>query len=240
MIAVLVVVGALWIRPLMFGGTVGEDGFGAAPFAGRDVITWSNAGPLTGGTRQDTSNIWPPAPADARAEPIGTPPPVGSSSTDYAFLASLPEIGGRPVTWDPCRPIHLVHNDAHAPAEADQLLRQAVSSVSSATGLQFVIDGSTAEMPTAKRPPLAKSRYGNRWSPVLVAWTDPSVVPELEGAVAGIAGPVSAPYYTAAQHHWVSGTVYLDGPQFRELLKRGDGGPRLARSSCTSSATLLG
>jgi hypothetical protein len=41
--------------------------------------------------------------------------------------------------------------------------------------------------------------------------------------VAGIAGPVNAPYYTAAQKHWVSGTVYLDRPQFRELLQGVDG-----------------
>ena len=49
------------------------------------------------------------------------------------------------------------------------------------------------------------------------------MVPDLQGAVAGIAGPAGAPYYTAAQQHWVSGTVYLDGPQFRELLQTRDG-----------------
>ena len=49
------------------------------------------------------------------------------------------------------------------------------------------------------------------------------MVPDLQGAVAGIAGPAGAPYYTAAQQHWVSGTVSLDGPQFRAVLERADG-----------------
>lgn len=58
---------------------------------------------------------------------------------------------------------------------------------------------------------------------MLVAWTHPSVVPDLQGAVAGIAGPVGAPHYTPTQQHWVSGTVHPDGPQFRELLQSVDG-----------------
>lgn len=29
--------------------------------------------------------------------------------------------------------------------------------------------------------------------------------------------------YTAAQQHWVSGTVSLDGPQLRDLIQRADG-----------------
>jgi hypothetical protein len=131
--------------------------------------------------------------------------------------------GSRPVAWDPCRPIHLVVNDAQAPAGSDQLLREAVGAVSSATGLRFVIDRPTTEAPSPERAPMDNARYGNRWSPVLVAWTDPSVVPALLGPVAGIAGPAEAPYYTDAQRHWVSGTVNLDGPDFRQILQTPDG-----------------
>jgi hypothetical protein len=68
-----------------------------------------------------------------------------------------------------------------------------------------------------------RARYGNRWSPVLVAWTDPSIVPALQGAVAGLAGAAGAPFYTDAQQHWVSGTVDLDGPEFRQILETPDG-----------------
>jgi hypothetical protein len=138
-------------------------------------------------------------------------------------MKAVPELGGQPVAWDPCRPIHLVVNTADAPPGADQLIREAVGSVSSATGLQFVIEGATTETPTARRAPIEKARYGDRWSPVLVAWTSPSSVSELQGRVAGLAGPAGAPYYTATQQHWVSGTVNLDGPQFRDILQRPGG-----------------
>ena len=184
---------------------------------------WVNGAALTGRNPVNTRDIWPPAPPDARTEPISAPVPRLSSSTDYVFMETIPELDGRPVSWDPCRPIHLVVNNAAAPPGADELIREAAGSVSAATGLQFVIEGATTETPTARRAPIDKSRYGNRWSPVLVAWTDPSVVPELQGRVAGLAGPAGAPYYTASQKHWVSGTVSLDGPQFREVLQRADG-----------------
>ncbi|MFD1056252.1 M10 family metallopeptidase domain-containing protein [Terrabacter terrigena] len=138
-------------------------------------------------------------------------------------MKTIPEDGGRPVAWDPCRPIHLVVNNADAPPGAEQLIREAVESVHSVTGLHFVIEGATTETPMGGRGPVATSRHGDRWSPALLAWTEPAVVHDLQGDVAGFAGPVSAPYLTASQQHWVSGTVNLDGPQFRALLQTLDG-----------------
>ena len=222
-VALLVVAAAVYLHPALFGrpgSNVAADG---APIAGGDLPSWFKGVPITGGSPGDTRDIWPPTPPDARTKPLGTPGPSLSSSTDYAFMHTIPELGGRPVAWDPCRPIRLVVNDAAAPPGADELLREAARSVSAATGLHFVIEGPTTETPATRRPPIDKHLYGNRWSPVLVAWTDPTVVPELEGRVAGIAGPAGAPYYTASQQHWVSGTVNLDGPQFREVLRRADG-----------------
>jgi hypothetical protein len=130
---------------------------------------------------------------------------------------------GEPVRFDPCRPIHLVVNSAMAPPQSDRLLREAAEAVSTATGLALVVDGATAEPPAAKRGPLDAPRYGDRWSPVLVAWTDPSVAPDLAGRVAGIGGPGMAPYRTDDQMHWVSGSVLLDGPTFTEILQRPNG-----------------
>jgi hypothetical protein len=130
---------------------------------------------------------------------------------------------GEPVRFDPCRPIHLVVNNAMAPPNADRLLREAAEAVSTATGLVVLIDGGTDEQPAAKRGPVDAARYGNRWSPVLVAWTDPSAAPGLAGRVAGMAGPVMAPYRTDDQMHWVSGSVVLDGPTFTDILQRPGG-----------------
>ena len=223
MIALLVVAAALHFHPALVGNLGSSAVAGGVPIPKGDVPSWVNGASLTGRSPSDTRDLWPPAPADARTQALSTPGPRLSSSTDYVFMKTIPELGGRPVSWDPCRPIHLIVNDAAAPPGADELIREAAGSVSAATGLQFVIEGATTETPTARRAPVEKSRYGNRWSPVLVAWTDPSVVPELQGPVAGFAGPAGAPYYTPSQQHWVSGTVNLDGPQFREVLQRADG-----------------
>jgi hypothetical protein len=124
---------------------------------------------------------------------------------------------GRPVAFDPCRPIHSVVNDSDAPSGADRLLREATDAVSDATGLVFVVEGRTDEVPATKRPPMDESRYGNRWSPVLVAWTDEATVPGLASRVAGLGGPAMAPYTREGEMHFVSGLVYLDGFSFAQL-----------------------
>ena len=129
-IALLLVGAVLYVRPILFGTPVGSVVVAGVPIPGSDVLNSGNPTPLTGGNSMDTSDIWPAAPVDARSEPLGTPPPKLSLSTDFAFMATLATGGGQPVTWDPCRPIHLVINDAQAPAAADQLLREATRSVS--------------------------------------------------------------------------------------------------------------
>jgi hypothetical protein len=222
-VALLVVASALYVRVSVFGTPTAGVVAAGVPVPGNDIPSWVNGARLTGPGPRDTTSIWPPAPPDARARPLGTPGPSVSSSTAYVFMGTIAGAGGQPVSWDPCRPIHLVVNSAEAPPGADKLLREAADAVSSATGLQFVFEGSTTETPTTKRPQIATSTYGNRWSPVLVAWTDPSVVTRLAGEVAGLAGPSGAPYYTATQNHWVSGSVNLDGPDFRTILRRPDG-----------------
>lgn len=209
-VAVLVAVGALYARS---GLVIGADSTTASK-----------------GNASDIHAIWPPVPSDAGANPLGAPPAKASSSTDFSFIQTVDSADGmRPVAWDPCRPIHLVVNGAKAPTGSGKLLREAVAQITSATGLQFVFDGSTTEAPSADRAPEDKARYGNQWSPVLVAWTDPGAVPQLQGTVAGLAGPDGAPFFTTNQEHWVSGSVNLDGPQLTDALRR-PAGSKMARA----------
>ena len=218
----VIVTGALWGIPRAMG-----DGSPAVPITG---ITWgtngidfANPAPIVPGSVEGIRAMWPPVPADAKAEPLGRPPLSRSSSTDYVFMQHMSGPTSPPVAWDPCRPIHLVVNAAEAPANADRLLAEAASEVSRASGLQFVIEGPTDEVPSSDREPMDRKRYGNRWSPALVAWTNPSIVPELAGRVAGIGGPRAATYARSVDQHWVSGLVYLDGPAFHSILARPDG-----------------
>lgn len=222
-IALFLVVAAPVARPHLpgAGSTSGPAsaavaGSGSLPIPGTNLDI-SLGSPVDTGT----ADMWPPVPSDARTKPLRLPPRQSGTSTTYAFMHTKPS--GEPVRFDPCRPIHLVVNSAMAPPQADRLLGEAAEAVSNAAGLVLIIDGATTEQPLPTRGPMDAARYGNRWSPVLVAWTDPSVAPSLAGRVAGMAGPVMAPYRTDAQMHLVSGSVLLDGPAFMEILQRPSG-----------------
>jgi hypothetical protein len=77
---------------------------------------------------------------------------------------------GTPTRFDPCSPIHVVTNLTEAPPGTAALVASALAQVSAASGLNFVIDGSTDEVPQAGRPSV-EARYGSGWAPVLIAWS---------------------------------------------------------------------
>ena len=92
-----------------------------------------------------------------------------------------------------------------------------MAAVSRATGLKFIDDGTTTEKPSLKRPPYLPARYGNRWAPVLIAWSNPTEITELKGATDGLGA--STPYSRdpASGYAYVSGAVFLDAPQLSAL-----------------------
>jgi hypothetical protein len=162
-----------------------------------------------------------PSPSPAVSDvPLGKAPDPPADDR-YEFVATLPD--GGPVTYDPCRPIPIVVNDLIAPRDDDELLEEALDAISDASGLQFEVEGTTDEAPSADRPPFDRARYGDRWAPVLVAWTEPDDVPELDGDVAGIGGSAWTSVGGADDLAFVSGLVALDGPQLADLLAGPDG-----------------
>lgn len=162
------------------------------------------------------TKTWPAPAKDEASSPLGRParPPAGKGG--YTFMHKLPD--GRPVTYDPCRPIHYVLA-AGAPAYARPLLARSLHEVSQATGLQFVYDGTTEERPSTQRDPYQPDRYGDRWAPVLIAWTTSSQVRRLKGDVAGLGGSeeVVPPGNGTNALHYVTGSVVFDGPALRRI-----------------------
>lgn len=144
-------------------------------------------------------------------DPVAAAGPGGS----HAFMM---EDRGRPVTYNPCRPIDIVVNDASAPPHAARLVDEAVASVERATGLRLRVIGTTDEPPAEHRPNRQGDRYGDRWAPVLLAWTKPDQEPRLEGDIAGIGGSVPVSTGMSGDLRYVTGIVFLDGPQLRRLL----------------------
>ncbi|MDM7853517.1 peptidase [Cellulomonas alba] len=146
------------------------------------------------------------------ATPLGHPPALSETSSSYKFLHTQPD-GITPVAWDPCRPIHYV-TTGDAPAGGDELIDEAVAAVSAATGLVFVDDGRTDEALDVRRvrPFSEPDRYGDRFVPVLIAWTSEKQDFRLQGAVAGLTMPIAV---TADGRLMVDvvGTVELDAVQ---------------------------
>lgn len=116
---------------------------------------------------------------------------------------------GRPARWDPCRPIAYVVNPAWMPERGREDLAEALRRISAVSGLQFVDEGDTDELPRRGRPGYQPERYGDRWAPLLVAWVPPSATDLGLGTGAkGLAATTAVP--TAAGGTLVTAQVALD------------------------------
>ncbi|MGV8976468.1 MAG: matrixin family metalloprotease [Cellulomonas sp.] len=148
-------------------------------------------------------------------------PHVGvASSGSYAFLDVT--ASGAPVGFDPCRPVGYVVRPDGAPAAGDQLIAEAVATISGATGLAFVDAGYTSEEPVLDRP-LVQARYGDGWAPVLLAWSDDGAYPELSGPTAGLGGASVVPAAKGSGEFLAGGRVLLDAPDLTAILASPDG-----------------
>ncbi|MEI6621443.1 MAG: hypothetical protein WCP28_06020, partial [Actinomycetes bacterium] len=143
-----------------------------------------------------------PAGLEERGERI-LPAVTANGSKDYTIAATNPD--GTPVTFSPCRPWHVVVNTAGAPPGAYQTVAAAVATVSKDTGLQLVLDSATNEPVSSARAAYQPDRYGERWAPILVGWTN-----NQENGFAGHGGPITVTNSGTGQAHHVSGIVSLD------------------------------
>lgn len=167
------------------------------------------------GQRQD------PLPGLEEADaPLGTPAPLNRTSSSYKFLAVKED--GTPLAYSPCRPIHYVVNSDLAPPSWQPLVEEAIRRASVATGFQFIYDGPSSEVPSTNRSGYQPARYGDRWAPVLIAWSTPEQVPRLAGQTVGLGGSSSVGLSNGYKAY-VTGTVSLDAPQFAGILDASNG-----------------
>jgi hypothetical protein len=144
---------------------------------------------------------------------------------------------GRPVRWDPCRPINLVVSSTGAPAtypEAALLadVRAAARVLREASGLDLVVEGTTTEVPDAARSTVADAAGdGVRWAPVLIGWRPPGEggLP-LRDVDRGIAVPIAVG--PAGARTYVTGQITLN-PERDDLV------PGTADRATSWGATVL-
>lgn len=178
-----------------------------------------------GGFLIDIDDSSRPTPQTASSdEPLGVPSPAPLSDS-FLFMSTQSD-DVTPVAYDPCREIHVVINGRTVPTGAERVVHEAIDEISAITGLQFVIEGEVDEVPVAQRETYQPDRYGDRWAPVLVAWSDPEELPELSD-VAGFGG--SAPVDVDGTSVYVSGIVALNGPSFNRFMASPNGS-ELARA----------
>ena len=157
-------------------------------------------------------------PVEAGDHPLGRPALAPSGAGGYTFLATRPD--GSPVTFDPCRPVHVAVRPDGEPPGGRSLLLSVLGELSAATGLRFVDDGATDEAPDDLRRPYQPDRYGDRWAPVLVVWSSPAETAMLTEQTLGRAGPDS--FRTGAEQRYVSGMAVFNGPALTTQLGSGD------------------
>jgi hypothetical protein len=168
-----------------------------------------------GGTEPERVPDAPPPGLEEAAAPLASPPAPGTTNDSYKFLATNDD--GTPVGYSPCRPLHYVVNDATAPLGSDALLATALANISAASGIQFINDGTTDELPVDRREPYQPSKYGDRWAPLLISWTTPVEAPALADNVIGTGG--STMYsLNKGPKSYITGSLELDTPQVTELL----------------------
>jgi hypothetical protein len=170
--------------------------------------------------------IHPALPADAAAAPLARPAPAPSGSGGYKLLELEDDGSGRPVRWDPCRPIHYVIRSNGAPAGGRLAITRAITRMEHVTGLRFSFDGDSEEVPRQDRATVDLARYGRRWSPVLVAWTDPREYPAMTG-YAGLGGPDTVAGSTPGSRRYVGGVVLLNRLYLSQVVGWDDGQERL-------------
>jgi hypothetical protein len=134
--------------------------------------------PVSAAPATTTTTAAPIPTSAAPAPPTQVPPPTAPSVT-FAAAAAVTgayafeqrNADGSPARWDPCTPIHYLVNLAAAPPGAAADVAGAIARVAAATGLTFVDDGSSSEVPSQSRPTEEPALYGHRWAPLLIAWT---------------------------------------------------------------------
>ncbi len=160
------------------------------------------------------------APEVGAERPTASRPGAGALSEPGDFTVWERNRDGQPIRWDPCSPVEVVWRPAGAPAGARADLESALQRARDATGLDLTLRGRTDEPVTEPRLPYQPERYGERWAPVLVAWTTPDEVgSRLIDTDRGVAVPIAVG--PSGDRTYVSGSILLNAD--RDDLRSGFG-----------------
>ena len=143
---------------------------------GEDPTAAPEEGPLGGGPTEEAAvdglpvTVDPACPAEGHLSSSQHGQGQTLLPAGYAFLYATAD-GCFPVRFNPCEPVAYVLNDALAPPGAVADVREAIARLSEATGITFVEEGTTDEPLAVRRSAYQPERYGERWAPILIGWS---------------------------------------------------------------------
>lgn len=136
------------------------------------------------------------------------------SASSFVFIA-LQDDGINPVTYSSCLPIHVELSGRTMPPGAEGVVEEAIDEIAAASGLEIELVAETAASPNGPR---------TYWAPVLIAWSDPGEVADLDGPVIGRGGSaVRRVGVNGEVRLFVTGGIELDGPAFAQVLELPNG-----------------
>lgn len=151
---------------------LGITGLAGATLLGSGERDGGGDGLTAGATADDVTAGDPACPADGHiGSAVHGSASEGPPAPGYAFLFAGDE-GCLPVRFNPCEPVPYVINDALAPAGGVADVEEAIARLAEATGITFVDAGRTDEPLDQGRPAYQPDRYGMRWAPILIGWSE--------------------------------------------------------------------
>jgi hypothetical protein len=139
----------------------------------------------------------------------------------YEFMAT---IGDQPVTYSSCQLIQVAVYPAGGPPDAEMLVREAVTQMRSATGLDIVVSGAYGgHAPNWNFEAAPVTRV----DPISVSWQDGNAIATMTDDVAGLGG---SPVVTdsGGRQVRIAGTIALSRDFYQLLARRGDHDEALA------------
>lgn len=118
--------------------------------------------------------------------PVATPAAIspGGDASQYRFIFA--DQAGRPAQWDSCRPITYLVGTSGMPAGLLPDVHEAMTRLARATSMDFVYGGETSLAASIDASTLPDRT-------ILIAWSDPSLIPQLAGPALGLAGAYPVP-----------------------------------------------
>jgi hypothetical protein len=139
----------------------------------------------------------------------------GHPTPAYAFMDS---VDGRPVTYSSCQVIQVAVYPAGGPPDAEQLVREAVDTMRSATGLNIVVAGvfgGHAPNWNFKAGPVYPD------DPISVSWQDGHAIAQLTDEIAGVGGSREIATRNGNKRY-VAGTIALSRDYYAYLAGHHD------------------